>query len=321
MTFIATRKSFMSFYPKEQNVLVLDPGSFSTFVGGIDSPPRIFRTQESDEFLVKLFVQLGCLLTTNQHPLVLTVPAYQSAAETEQLVRLLFERVNVPGLVVVEQSLCCLFATGYATGLVVDVGHSHLSVTPIFDNVPAAYATVVVELGGADVTRYLSERIPAGLDATHVKEQLAKVAQSAKRADEQPAAPYVQDGHTHTITHHAKCCEVLFDPRLAGKTCLSLPEAMFQAVSKCEFDKQAVLWENVILTGGCALLDGWFINKGSSSGWSTSWDTICASRTCSTRRRPRKSSSSACRDIWPCGRSGRTKWLFSADRLLRGCIQ
>lgn len=53
-----------------------------------------------------------------------------------------------------------------------------------------------------------------------------------------------------------KCVECLFHPELIGQSCLSLTEAMFDAVSACEFEKRGQVMENLALTGGVCNLKG-----------------------------------------------------------------
>ena len=49
----------------------------------------------------------------------------------------------------------------------------------------------------------------------------------------------------------------LFDPSLVGKReILSLPDAIFLAITSCEADRRQLLYENIILTGGISLIKG-----------------------------------------------------------------
>ena len=55
----------------------------------------------------------------------------------------------------------------------------------------------------------------------------------------------------------SKCCEVLFNPSLVGKTCMSIPEAIYASVyASIEPARRSVFFENIILAGGCANLKG-----------------------------------------------------------------
>ncbi|CAG8806559.1 24398_t:CDS:2, partial [Cetraspora pellucida] len=51
--------------------------------------------------------------------------------------------------------------------------------------------------------------------------------------------------------------EPIFNPHLINREgVLSLPEAIYRAISYCEPDKRATLWENIAFTGGSSLLKG-----------------------------------------------------------------
>ena len=54
-----------------------------------------------------------------------------------------------------------------------------------------------------------------------------------------------------------RVADPLFDPSLVGKReILSLPDAIFLAITSCEADRRQLLYENIILTGGISLIKG-----------------------------------------------------------------
>ncbi|ORX55628.1 actin-like ATPase domain-containing protein [Hesseltinella vesiculosa] len=64
--------------------------------------------------------------------------------------------------------------------------------------------------------------------------------------------------HKFTIgAYRHRAYDPLFDPALVGADCLSLQEIMLMAANRCEPPEfRPKLWENVVLTGGCCLVQG-----------------------------------------------------------------
>lgn len=248
----------MAFYPKESNILVIGLGSWNTLCGSATSLPVMYESVDEPLLLKQVLKQSDCSIATNSHSTMLVIPVDYSVPRVQDLTRHLFQDCNVPALCVIDEPVACIFATGGTSGLIIDVGHVSTKISVVVEHCVLPYCTVVVPLGGADITALLAKHLGSGFtesDACEIKEKHSIVSMSPKIAAQQ-TLKIEHKGQTVNLDSHAKCCEVLFDPSLIGKDCLSIQDAVSLAISKCELEKRTTLWENLILTGGCSLIPG-----------------------------------------------------------------
>eukprot|EP00903_Cladosiphon_okamuranus_P005875 g5811.t1 len=87
-----------------------------------------------------------------------TLLAYKPTATMEEVLGLasvLLEAHRVPAIRMVNEAQLIALAVEVSNGVLVDIGESGLSVTPIFDGCPVAPAVRFEPCGGADVTKFL----------------------------------------------------------------------------------------------------------------------------------------------------------------------
>ncbi|KIP12851.1 hypothetical protein PHLGIDRAFT_61308, partial [Phlebiopsis gigantea 11061_1 CR5-6] len=68
-----------------------------------------------------------------QHPVLVTEPAWKNEANRERMAEIMFEEFNVPAFYVANTAVLNAFAAGKGSALVIDVGHSTATVTPVVD--------------------------------------------------------------------------------------------------------------------------------------------------------------------------------------------
>ncbi|KXS14377.1 actin-like ATPase domain-containing protein [Gonapodya prolifera JEL478] len=208
----------------------------------------------------------------NDHPVIASVPVYWGIESMQRLTQILFEDCAVPGFFLVEQPLAAVYAMGFVSGVVVDIGHDVTSVCAVLDNEPQVQSLVTLPIGGAQVDAALLKLLQSDppfclmlgrepdLDiASRVKEVAAlevpieglKLAGTIKEVEiDGVKLPIPQ------IRHHAT--EALFPvsdeshfvshPDLAG--------AIVRCLNSCEPDKRPSLAESVIICGGSSKFDG-----------------------------------------------------------------
>ncbi|VVT44179.1 uncharacterized protein SAPINGB_P000330 [Magnusiomyces paraingens] len=71
-----------------------------------------------------------------EHPLLVTEQPWNSRANRASAMQLAFETFSVPAFYIAKTPVAALFASGKGTGLVVDIGHDVVSVTPVIDGLP-----------------------------------------------------------------------------------------------------------------------------------------------------------------------------------------
>ncbi|KAL7271459.1 Actin-related protein 4 [Rhizina undulata] len=96
-------------------------------------------------------------LTQNlsEHPLLMTEPVWNTPKNREKTIEIAFEEFDVPAFYLAKSAVCAGFASGKATGLIIDVGASNISVTPIYDGLVLKKGWTRSPLGG----EFLSNQI------------------------------------------------------------------------------------------------------------------------------------------------------------------
>lgn len=72
----------------------------------------------------------------DEHPLLITEHTWNTRQNRQKAMELAFEKVQVPAFYTVKSPVASIFASGKGSGLVVDIGHSIVSVTPVIDGLP-----------------------------------------------------------------------------------------------------------------------------------------------------------------------------------------
>lgn len=66
---------------------------------------------------------------------------------------------QVPAVRLVNEAYLVALATGVENGIIIDVGETRISVTPVFDRSPVHSAVQTENVGGGDITRYLDHML------------------------------------------------------------------------------------------------------------------------------------------------------------------
>ncbi|GIQ85971.1 actin family protein [Kipferlia bialata] len=139
----------------------------------------------------------------SQHPFVITEPALNTPEAREQMAEILFETLNVPVLMIVNQPAMALYSAAHTTttdagsqsrpltGCVVDLGHSAVNIIPVSDGHVLDASVRQYPLGGRDVEQFIHrqlryrENIPSECQiqtARQVKHECCKVAKKGLRS-------------------------------------------------------------------------------------------------------------------------------------------
>jgi hypothetical protein len=69
----------------------------------------------------------------NEHPILISEPAFNTKAQRQKLCELVFEKFNPPAFFVVKTPVLTAFASGRTNATVVDCGASHISVSAVHE--------------------------------------------------------------------------------------------------------------------------------------------------------------------------------------------
>lgn len=97
-----------------------------------------------------------CLSTTvpslcvdlTEHPLLLTEPSHHQRMTREKMAEVVFETFGAPAIYIAKQAVLSAFAAGRASGLVVEVGASCLSIVPVFEGYSLQRNIMEFPIGG-----------------------------------------------------------------------------------------------------------------------------------------------------------------------------
>eukprot|EP01083_Nonionella_stella_P188265 693536_1 len=203
-----------------------------------------------------------------EHPVVLTESALNPKANREKVTQILFETFNVPKLYIAPTSVLSLYASGRATGLSVDIGLDCCIIAPVYEGYVLRHAVLRIDVGSRTITEYLQKLLTErGYSFTtsrekevvrDVKEQCCYFVMDYDEDGKDDVVSYeLYDGQTISIgTEMHRAPEILFKPHLVGMEGKGIHESILESVMKCDVDIRNDLWQNIVLSGGGAMICG-----------------------------------------------------------------
>jgi len=209
---------------------------------------------------------------TDKHPVLITEVPHAPRKNCEQIAQIMFETFTVPSLYIATQTVG-LYASGRTSGLILSCGEGVCFATATFDGFAIPSANVRSNIAGHELTNFLSSVLSdRGFYFTtsaereivrEVKEQLGYVSLNYERdvriADKMPKKfekEYeLPDGKILKVgPERFMCPEALFNPNLLAEENSGLHHMVFKAIMECGMDTRKVMWENIVVTGGCTML-------------------------------------------------------------------
>ncbi|KAK0553642.1 NuA4 histone acetyltransferase subunit [Tilletia horrida] len=90
-----------------------------------------------------------------QHPLIFTEPSHNSRDARESLTEIVFEQLQTPAYYLANQTVLSAFASGKGTALILDIGASHATASPVLDGFVLRKGIHRQPIGGTAITRAL----------------------------------------------------------------------------------------------------------------------------------------------------------------------
>ncbi|CAK5013713.1 unnamed protein product [Meloidogyne enterolobii] len=208
----------------------------------------------------------------NEHPILLTEAPLNPQTNREKAAEILFETFNVPALYIQIQAVLSLYSSGRTTGVVLDSGDGVTHVVPIFEGFAIEHGIQRIDIAGRDVTRYLRlllrkeghifSKTSEFEIVREIKEQKCKLYSTPLKEDsvagETTKVIYpLPDGSKIEIgAAHYRAPEILFRPELIGEECDGVAHCLSNAIFKCDVDLRKKLYENIVLSGGSTMFQG-----------------------------------------------------------------
>ncbi|XP_062938683.1 actin-like protein 7B [Cynocephalus volans] len=210
-------------------------------------------------------------IVPEEHAVLVSDPPLSPSSNREKYAELLFETFRIPAMHVTSQSLLSIYSYGKTSGLVVEIGHGVSHVVPVSEGDVLPGLAGHADYAGGDLTHYLMQLLnEAGhgftRDHLHIIEHIKKrCCYAALLPDEElglcPDELRVDyelpDGKLITIGRERfRCAEPLFSPSLLGCSQPGLPALTAACLGRCRDAGFQELAANVLLCGGCTMLDG-----------------------------------------------------------------
>eukprot|EP01084_Bolivina_argentea_P234574 394914_1 len=206
-----------------------------------------------------------------EHCVLCTDSPSNSKSSRKQMTQIMFESFNVPAFYIANQAVLALYESGNTTGIVIDSGYQITHTVPIYEGFPLKYAVNKLDIGGADVTRYLMNILNERgysfqtLSEQEVikdyKEKCAYIAGnyadelekngSSKNSFELP------DGQMITFGNELfEAPEIIFNPKLINYDIDGISVMVIKSVNSCDKSLWKDMMRNVVLCGGNTMFNG-----------------------------------------------------------------
>merc|ERR1740121_1510611 len=210
-------------------------------------------------------------LETNpaDHPILLTEPPLNPAANREKMTQMMFDIFGVPAIFIAITSVLALYSAGRSSGIVIDSGDAVTYTVPVNEGYTITHAIVRLNLAGREMTEHLMQLLnERGYSFTttnerelvrEIKEQHCFVstnfdddlATANNRSGDMERTFEMPDGTIIRLSSERfRCPEVLFRPSNLGNTDKGIHESLFASVNKCNMDLRKDMYENIVLAGG-----------------------------------------------------------------------
>ncbi|KAL0481350.1 actin [Acrasis kona] len=208
---------------------------------------------------------------STKRPALLSIPPMGSKLDRETSAKVLFEKVGIPSLVMVNNAELSLYQSGQSTGLVVNLGHGTTYVAPIWEHNIFSHAITHGGVTGSDIDNFLSALLNSNENAHQVTvEEARSIKESGacyvsqdfddelnKDRTEIDLSYELPDGREILIGRERfLSCEALFNPEYIDKDSPPIHKLICDTVSRCDINIRRNLYSNIHIVGGQSLSIG-----------------------------------------------------------------
>eukprot|EP01083_Nonionella_stella_P186931 685693_1 len=183
-------------------------------------------------------------IAPEQHTVLLTETALNPRANREKMTQIMFETFNTPAFYVANQAILSLFAGNKLNGVIIESGYMTTRITPCFEGITLRHAITRLDFGGQEVTDYLIDLLnKRGYSISNTSTERGIVVDLKQK-------------HAFITLDYDTALEVLFKPSMVGLEQEGIHHGLCNSIKKCDKEMQNELFENIVLSGGNTMLDG-----------------------------------------------------------------
>eukprot|EP01083_Nonionella_stella_P000474 1341_1 len=214
-------------------------------------------------------------IAPEEHTVLLTETAWNPRENREKATQIMFETFNLPAFYVANQAILSLFAGNKLNGVIIESGYMTTRITPCFEGITLRHAITRLDFGGQEVTDYLIDLLnKRGYSISNTSTERGIVVdlkqkhafitldydtalEAADTSSEFEVNYELPDGQVITVGSQLfQCAEVLFKPSMVGLEQEGIHHGLCNSIKKCDKEMQNELFENIVLSGGNTMLDG-----------------------------------------------------------------
>lgn len=186
----------------------------------------------------------------------------------EKTIEILFDLFNFEGVNLINKDILALYASGRATGCVIDSGYGVTYSVPIFEGYVSPNSVQSLNIGGRHLDEYLNKiLLTKGYEFTtsleleivsQIKEELCIMKEDARfkpNDNEFKIYQLPDDSLVRLSSERYNITEILFNPKLFDINEDGIHEIMYKSILRCCDDIQPEMLRNIILTGGNTLFE------------------------------------------------------------------
>jgi len=209
---------------------------------------------------------------TSSHPVLLSEPPLNPKRNRERTLQVMFETFGVPCLYIGVQAVLTLYSCGRTTGCGLDSGEGVTYTVPIYGGYAISHAVQRTDYAGESLTEYLKRILTErGLMFTttaelelvkKMKERLCYFAmdfdEEMQRNEQELEKEFeTDDGRIFKLGNERfRCPEALFSPSFLGMESHGVHRVLYNAIMSTDIDLRTDLWQNLVITGGNTLFEG-----------------------------------------------------------------
>lgn len=214
-------------------------------------------------------------------PMLITQMPLASEEDEAKTAEILMEKLNVPAMFIANKSVMSLYGGGNMTGISIDSGHDTTYLVPSYQGNAINDATLVLKIGGKQVTEHLMNLLMNGKYSfpddnfllwrkkkktkftvssrkeiiRELKEQYCNVSPNYTLSYEDASFPETSirlpDGNMIVMGRETFMApEIMFQPSLANKKSCGLSQLIYYSVLKCDESIRSEILSNITLSGG-----------------------------------------------------------------------